>query len=81
MTPFIAGTSPVGVLRRGARHSAHFMVHVIESLGLPMDGRIVTARKALNFVPVSKRPQADSLNGAQVCAARNSSYLLVSHER
>jgi hypothetical protein len=43
------------------------MVHVIESLGLPMDGGIVTARKARAiFVPVSKQPQAVPLNGTQV---------------
>jgi hypothetical protein len=42
----------------------------------PRARRLTTKRAMIN-----KQPQAVPLNGAQVCAARNSSYLMVSHER
>jgi hypothetical protein len=49
-----------------------------------MDGRMMrprTHRLTTKRAMINEQPQAVPLNGDHVCAARNSSCLMVSHER
>ena len=48
-----------------------------------MDGRMMRAsthRLTAKRAMINKAAQAVPLNGGQLCAARNSSYLMMSHE-